>query len=169
MISEDRIRSLEDRLAIRELISAYCFAMDNKDLGWAERLFTPDACFRSVDGVMNATGWKAIGQQYEGRFAALRFAYHVTHDVLIEFMDEDHAKGMVSGHAEVVRNGEAMVTGLRYADQYTRDHDGRWRFAERVLSFFYYVPVEQYRTALEGGGRMRAYGDVREADLPDLF
>ena len=63
-------------------------------------------------------------------------------------------------HAEMNRNGQAMITAIRYHDRYRR-HEGAWRFSERVLTFFYYVPATQYVDALGDGlaGRMRAYGD----------
>jgi uncharacterized protein (TIGR02246 family) len=165
--SEARLRRIEDRQAIRDLISAYTFAIDNRDLDWGVELFTEDGCFRSADGVLNATGRVAIAEQYRGRFAALGFSLHVTHDQHVAFIADDEATGLVSGHAEVVRNGEAMITAMRYHDSYRRCADGKWRFADRNVHFFYYVPVMEYREALRNGGRMRAYGDIREAELPE--
>jgi uncharacterized protein (TIGR02246 family) len=162
-----RLLRIEDRQAISDLISAYTFAIDNRDLDWGVDLFTEDGCFRSADGVMNATGREAIAEQYRGRFAALGFNLHVTHDQLVRFTSEDEATGLVSCHAEVVRNGETMITAMRYHDSYRRCADGQWRFADRCIHFFYYLPVADYGEVLKGKGRMRAYGDVREAELPE--
>ena len=159
----DRIAA---RLAVGELISAYTFAMDNRDLDWAADLFTEDGRFRSADGVLNAQGREAICAQYRERFAALQFSLHVTQDQVITFTSDDAATGLVSSHAELVRNGTPMIAAMRYHDVYRRCDDAKWRFADRNVRFFYYVPVEQYREALINGGRMRAYGDIREADLP---
>jgi uncharacterized protein (TIGR02246 family) len=164
---EARVRRIEDRQAISDLISAYTFAIDNRDLDWGVDLFTEDGCFRSADGVMNATGRAAIAEQYRGRFVALCFNFHVTHDQHVTFRAEDEATGLVSSHAEVVRNGETMITAMRYHDSYRRCADGKWRFADRNLHFFYYLPVTDYREALSGRDRMRAYGDVRDAELPE--
>jgi uncharacterized protein (TIGR02246 family) len=165
--TEARIRRIEDRLAIRELVSAYTFAIDDRDLDRVANLFTEDGRFRSADGVMDAVGPKAICDQYRGRFDALGFNFHVTHDLALDFTGPDDATGQVSSHAEVVRNGQAMVTGMRYHDAYRRCADGQWRFADRCIHFFYYLPVADYREALTGRGRMRAYGDVRDAELPE--
>ncbi len=164
---EKRLRRIEDRMAIADLVHAYTFAMDNRDLTWAADLFTEDGRFRSADGVMEAQGRDAICAQYQGRFDALGFNFHITHDQIVEFRSEDVATGMVSGHAEVGRNGQVMVTAMRYHDVYHRCGDGRWRFSDRNIHFFYYLPVEEYREALRGRGRMRAYGDVRDAELPE--
>jgi uncharacterized protein (TIGR02246 family) len=164
---EVRLRRVEDRLAIQELVSAYTFAIDDRDLGRVAALFTEDGRFRSADGVMDARGRAAICEQFRTRFDALGFNFHVTHDLAIEFTGPDEATGQVSSHAEVVRTGEAMVTGMRYHDAYRRCSDGGWRFADRCIHFFYYLPVVDYREALKGRGRMRAYGDIRDAELPE--
>ena len=164
---EARIRRIEDRQAITDLIHAYTFAMDNRDLDWAMDLFTDDGRFRSADGVMDGCGREAMADQYRRRYAALGFNFHVTHDQHINFTHKDEATGLVSSHAEVVRNGEAMVTAMRYHDLYRRCEDEKWRFADRCIHFFYYMPIADYRKALKGRGRMRAYGDVRDADLPE--
>ena len=46
-------------------------------------------------------------------------------------------------------------------------HEGRWCFADRLLSFLYYLPVDEYAQALGDRLRMRAYGDRRPADFPE--
>jgi hypothetical protein len=162
-----RLARLEDRLAIADLQARYTLSIDDQDLARVGPLFARDGRFRSADGVMDAVGREAICDQYRGRFAALGFGFHFTHDHLIELdpADPDRATGVVSSHAEVVRNGQAMLAAMRYEDRYVRE-DGAWRFADRLLKFFYYVPVDQYVAALPGTGRMRAYGDIRPADLP---
>ena len=163
-----RIGALEDRLALRELVARYGIAVDDRDIDTLESLFTPDAIFRSQDGVMNAQGRAAIIEQFHGRFAALKATNHVAHDQLVELdtTDPDRASGLVSSHAEVWRNSQALIAALRYRDQYRR-HAGRWCFAERTLSFLYYLPVGEYAAALGSRLRMRAYGDQRPADYPE--
>jgi hypothetical protein len=66
------------------------------------------------------------------------------------------------------RKGQPMLAAIRYADRYRR-LQGRWRIAERVLSFFYYVPTAEYLDALGPGlaARMRAYDVARPADWPE--
>lgn len=165
---DDRLRRLEDQLDIQQLQARYTLAIDDQDLGRVAELFARDGRFRSADGVMDAQGREAVCDQFRGRFAALRFGFHVTHDHLVELdpSDPDRATGAVSSHAEVVRNGRPMVAAMRYADSYVRE-DGQWRFADRCISFFYYLPLDEYLAALPTRGRMRAYGDVRPAELPE--
>jgi hypothetical protein len=117
---------------------------------------------------MDAVGRDAVIRQFHGRYASLGPTHHFTHDLVLRFDadDPDRASGQLSSHAEVVRNGRPMITALRYADTYRRSADG-WQFEERVLSFLYYLPVEEYVEALQGPLRMRAYGDARPADIPE--
>jgi len=162
-----RIRTLEDRAELRELVARYGIAVDDRDIDALTELFTPDAEFRSADGVMGAVGREAVIEQFRGRFAALKATNHIAHDQILELgPDPDAAAGLVSSHAEVCRNGRVLLAALRYRDRYRR-HEGRWRFAERALSFLYYLPVEEYAEGLASRLRMRAYGDRRAADYPE--
>lgn len=164
---EARLQRVEDELAIAALVQAYSFAMDNHDLAWALDLFTPDGHFRSADGMTDARGQEALAADYRARFARLTFNLHVSHDRTVQFGGADAASGMVSAHAEIVHRGEAKVAAMRYHDRYRRCADGRWRFAERCLHFFYYLPASEYPAGLARKDRQRAYGDARAADLPE--
>lgn len=164
---EARLQRVEDELAIAALVQAYSFAMDNHDLAWALDLFTADGRFRSADGMTDAQGHEALAADYSGRFARLTFNFHSTHDRTVQFESVDSASGLVSAHAEVVHRGEPKVAAMRYHDRYQRCADGRWRFAERCLHFFYYLPASEYLSGLARRDRQRANGDAREADLPE--
>jgi ketosteroid isomerase-like protein len=167
---EARIRRLEDRVEIGELIARYGLVMDDRDLAGMPDLFTPDATVRSADGVMNATSRDQVVEQFRGRFKVLGPSNHVTHDRIVTFdpTDPDRASGLVLSHAEMNRRGMAMVTAIRYQDEYRR-HEGRWKFASRLLNFFYYVPAAEYVDALGKGlaTRNRAYEEPRAADWPE--
>jgi ketosteroid isomerase-like protein len=167
MTAEARLRRLEDRAELAELIARYAIAVDDRDLEAIGALFTPDGAFRSKDGVMAAHGTAAVLEQFRGRFRALKLSNHFSHDHIFEFgADPDAATGLVTAHAEVWRNGRALIGALRYQDTYRR-HQGRWCFADRLLFFLYYLPVEEYATALGDPLRQRAYGDRRPADFPE--
>ena len=165
---EQRIARLEARAEIAELIAHYCFAVDERDIGRMGGCFTRDGVFRSIDGVMNAAGRDAVIAQFHGRFAVLGPSNHFTHDHTLSFdaADPGRATGLVNAHAEVVRNGEALWTSLRYEDEYGVE-DGRWRFRVRTLSFFYYVRPGDYPEAMLGTDRNRAYDSPRPADWPE--
>lgn len=166
---EARIARVEAELAIRGLAARYCFAIDDHNLAAVGALFTEDARVYSVDGVMDATGRDAILRQYEGRFAVLGPSNHVSHDHAIRFGDDpDRAEGTLSAHAELLRDGVPMLTALRYADRYRREH-GEWRIEERALSFLYYVALADYPGILGQPDRMRAYDRPAPADYPEAL
>ena len=167
---ERRIRRLEDREEIHELIARYGLVMDDRNMAEMPELFTADVVIRSGDGVMNTRGREAVVDMFRGRFAVLGPSNHFSHDKLIHFdaADADRATGVVLSHAEMQRRGQPMITAIRYHDVYRRE-DGRWRIAERELRFFYYVPTAQYLDALGAGLalRNRAYDQPTAADWPE--
>lgn len=167
---EDRLARLEAEAAIRGLIARYCFTIDDRDLAGIAALFTDEARVASEDGVMEARGLRAIMSQFHGRFAVLGPGAHYMHDVALDLPagDPAEATGRVSGHAELWRCGQMMVAGLRYRDRYRRTPAG-WRFAERIIGFLYYVPVEQYPDILAHADRNRAYDEPRPADFPEAL
>lgn len=167
---EARVARLEAESQIRGLIARYCFTIDDRDLDGIAALFAEDAVVRSADGVMNAKGRAAIMEQYRGRFAVLGPGQHVMHDVALEFVGDGtrEASGMVSGHAELWRKETMMVTALRYHDRYRNTDDG-WKFAERVISFLYYVPLSDYPGILGVRDRNRAYDRPGPADYPEAL
>jgi len=167
---EQRIRRLEDRVEIGELIARYGLVMDNRDMPGMPALFTEDVIIRSLDGVMNIQGRAAAVELFRTRFTVLGPSNHVSHDRLIAFDDVDpnRATGVVLSHAEMNRKGCAMLAAIRYHDRYLRD-ESQWRFAERILTFMYYIPAAEYLDALGPGlaRRNRAYGVPQPADWPE--
>lgn len=141
---EERVRHLEDRVAIGELIARYCLVMDNRDVDAIESLFTPDARVWSADGVMDAQGRQAVVEMFMGRFTVPGPSNLFTHDRIVEFdhMDPDRATGLVLAHVGMQRNGQQILAAIRYQDVYQRC-EGRWRFRERGLSFVHDVRAAQ--------------------------
>jgi ketosteroid isomerase-like protein len=167
---EQRITRIEDRAEITELAVLYGFVMDERDADGIRRIFCEEATLRSADGVFNATGIDEIVHVYQGRFDALGPTNHFSHGHVIRFddTDPDSARGLLASHAEVVRDGTPMVVALRYQDRYRRTAQG-WRFADRLMSYMYYVDVREYPEALGDELRMRAYGDRRPGDWPEVL
>ncbi len=165
---EARILRLEHREAIRELVARYGTVIDERDIDGIGACFARDGRFRSRDGAMDARGREAVVQQFHGRFSVLGPSNHFTHDHVIWFDEGSslRAFGLVSSHAEIVRRGEAMLTALRYQDEYLLE-DGRWRFADRLLSFFYYLKPSDYQRVLPSAMRNLADTTPRPADWPD--
>ena len=151
---EARIRRIEDRQALRDLVGRYALAADNMDLGAMAALFTPAARFGTVDGSSLQAGRDAIIEYFRGRFRGPRF--HTMNEHLVEWdeSDGDRARGLVTGHSEAWSGEELYVAAIRYHDRYVR-HDGRWLFDERLLGFLYLVPATDYLRVLGKQDRIK--------------
>jgi ketosteroid isomerase-like protein len=167
---EARLRRLEDRIEINDLIARYGLVMDNRDMSGMPDLFTGDVVISSSDGGMNAIGRDAAVEMYRRRIKGLGPSNHFTHDRIVTFDEatSDVATGIVLSHSEMNLRGAAMLAAIRYADVYRRE-EGRWRFAARALSFLYFLRADEFAEALGPGvaGRNRVYGDRRPADWPE--
>ena len=159
---------MEDRLAIHDLTARYNFAIDDRDLKSVGELFTDDAAFGSKDGAMRATGRAAVLQQFESRFSMLGATNHFAHDHAVWFESDTRARGQLSVHAEVWRKEQPMLTALRYDDVYEKS-GGLWYFAERSLSYFYYLNVKDYAAAMGTLERNHASGTPVAADYPEAL
>lgn len=167
---ETRLRRLEDRVEINELIARYGLVMDDRDMAAMPGLFTHDVVISSAAGGMNAAGRDAAVEMFRRRIKNLGPSNHFTHDRIVTFdeANPDLASGIVLSHAEMHLRGAAMLAAIRYADTYRREQ-GRWRFASRALSFLYFLRADEFAEAMGPGisGRNRVYGDPRPADWPE--
>jgi hypothetical protein len=68
----------------------------------------------------------------------------------------------------VSRNGVAMQVALRYKDTY-RKENGRWKFADRLMGYMYYLPFTELPEGLGDRNSVRAYGDHRPSDWPEVL
>jgi uncharacterized protein (TIGR02246 family) len=163
---EQRIRRLEDRVAISDLVAAYCLAIDERDLRRFLSLFTDDAVLRHRDGVMRLDGLAAIDAYYTTRFAGYGFTLHTPHAQTVTFVDDDSAEGVVTGHAEMSDGADLVLAAIRYTDRYRRTEVG-WRFEERELAFGYYMKAAQLPTGFADALRKHYRGERISAELPE--
>ena len=163
---EERIGRLEDRFAIMDLVAQYCAAIDGRDLDAFVACFTPEGVIRHADGVMRLDGREAIRDYYSRRFGEYGMTFHYPHSHAVTLDGPDEAHGVVTAHAEMALQGEACVAAFRYTDRYRRV-DGRWRFAERVLACWYYMPLSQLSQGMASELRKHYRGEVMAAELPE--
>lgn len=164
---ERRIAWLEDRAEIQELTVLYGFVMDERDESQIRAMFTRNAALRSKDGDFASEGLEVVVATFLARFAALGPTNHYSHGLVLrpDPGNPDRATGVVAEHAELLRQGVPMRTALRYHDVYERE-DGRWKFAERTISYMYYLPIDEYRD-MANEDSVRAFGDRRRPDWPE--
>lgn len=134
---EDRLRRIEDTLAIQQLPIRYAMAVDERDLDAWVGLFIPDV---------------QVGRGVTGR-AALREAiasmtqqfYRSIHQIVghrIDLIDAENATGNVYCRAEHEVGDEWIVMAIRYDDTY-RKVDGQWHFSRRKERHWYAADVSQ--------------------------
>lgn len=142
---EQRIQRLEDRFAIDDLIVQYATLLD--DARWDElgQLFTHDGVFGSPHST--TVGREAVIENFKVKHAPFTWTLHDPHGRTVEIDDDDHARGVVIGYAELGCADYTVATSVRYLDDYRRE-DGRWRFARRNVLSVYGAAIDD----IVGGG-----------------
>ena len=164
-----RVEQLEAREAIRTLVADYSMAVDDRDVKTIGGLFAEKGTFGHADGSAVMHGRQEIVDFYNGRLGDMGPTYHYPHSHKITFVDANTAAGIVLAHAELSQEGQTYYTGLRYYDKY-RQEDGNWVFAERLLKFLFFMPMEELvRDGLTQINRKRFPGQGElPTDLPEM-
>ena len=161
----ERLRALEDRVELQELVAEYGRAIDDRDLASLAELYTEDAVFDSTAGPV--TGREAVLEYYRGQLDRYGMTYHYPHSHSITITGPDSATGVVSAHAELAIGETPFVVALRYLDDYRRE-GGRWRFRERRALQLYAAALADLPDVLGGTLRRRWPGtEPTPADLPE--
>lgn len=123
---------------------------------------------RGANGKIDARGIEEVMDALATRWAMIDTSLHVVqgHYVALDENNPNVATGVLFSHAEVVIDQLPRISALRYDDTY-RVVDGNWKFAERVLSFFYYVDAENYVEQLSSGLPVRLGTTPWPSDFPN--
>ena len=158
-----RLARLEDRARIQDLIAAYAIAVDDRDLDAVVSMFTEDGEF--VRSGVTSRGRDAIRAFYRDAMDRYILTLHQPLSDLLS-LDGDHARGLLTGRAELALDGTLVLASYRYADEYVRRGED-WFFARRDLRFHYAVPVEELNDGICSPERVRWPGTPpRQGDLP---
>jgi hypothetical protein len=136
----DRIRLLEDRAALKELVDTFSILADRKDVQAQVQLFTEDGTVQTYVGgqrVADLEGREELAASFAPFLATFETVYHMNgqHSVTI---DGNRASGTLYCLVVLigVENGSRMKTtiGVSYTDEYMRE-EGRWLIAQRRSDF----------------------------------
>lgn len=122
---------IDDRVAIRDVLSRYCRGLDRMDMSMAYDCFSADATVNYYD-IYNGSGHGFVDWAWETHAAMERHSHQIT-NVLIE-LDGDSASS--EAYATVVlwmREGGDMIEMVvrgRYLDRWKKQ-DGRWLIVHR--------------------------------------
>lgn len=157
-----RVRRLEDRWELSDLIATYGRVVDDRDADAIRELFAADSTFDTVGGVI--TGREEVVAYYLERLSEYGASFHIPHTQTVEFDGEDRAHGIVTAHAEMSYGDPAFWVALRYHDEYVRE-DGRWRFKVRRVEQLYAMPLRELMDEMGTEDRLR-WPDQHRAAAP---
>ncbi|MFF5989443.1 nuclear transport factor 2 family protein [Prauserella flavalba] len=162
---DERLRRVEARTAIEELVTRYAMAFDDRDLDLLGECFTTDGAFVSVGG--RVQGRAALMEYYSERLRQYGPSYHVPHRLVLDELTDDAARGVVLAHSELMVDGGLFLAAHRYRDLY-RFENARWRIAERAVEFLYGAPMRDLLHLDPASPRRRWPGaEPVEADIPE--
>jgi hypothetical protein len=128
-----RLALMLDRDELRELVNAYCRAVDRADYETLRGLYHPDAT--DAHGSFSDGGVEQFIAQLKAAEPYVRVSQHnITTTNFV--VDGDDARGeiycLVFHTFAGPEHDIDVVIGGRYLDTYTR-HDGRWKFLQRTI------------------------------------
>jgi len=129
---EQRIDRLESIEEIRQLAGKYSLSLDMRDLDAHVGLFAPDVRVgKGRSGRQHLKSWvdSTLRDQFTGT------SHHLGQHI-IEFIDADHAVGVVYSKNEHETGPEWVIMQMLYWDDYERI-DGRWYFRRRLPCYWY--------------------------------
>ena len=157
-----RVRRLEDLHAIGQLRAHYCQALDDGRWDDLVDLFTPDGAFV---GLATARGHDELRTFFADlQDGPLSAWWHFSSNETIDLVGTPAhaATGQTWLDQPCVVDGRAHVAAGRYQDRMVRGDDGRWRFSERRVTFFYWVPGDEaWAPGRYGWAPARAAADPR--------
>ncbi|WP_371260891.1 nuclear transport factor 2 family protein [Bradyrhizobium sp. Cp5.3] len=144
---------LLDREAIRDCIYRYCRGIDRADEAALRSAYWPDATDQHgiyAGPVQGFFEWARDVFRTNGR------SFHMVSNILIEFLDPDHAAVetyFVAFQRRPIRDGvvEQLLIAGRYCDCFEKRSD-EWRVQKRVVVFDW---IEEEKSALCENEEMR--------------
>lgn len=162
MTLEQRIDRLESIESIRQLAGKYSLSLDMRDIDAHVGLFTPDV--RVGGGKTGRAHLKAwVDSTLRDQFTGT--SHHLGQHI-IEFVDENHAIGVVYSKNEHETGREWVLMQMLYWDDYERV-DGVWYFRRRLPCYWY---ASDINSAPVGDMKMRWPGkEPYTGTFHDLF
>lgn len=140
MTPDERLRRIEDRDAIRELIARYAHGLDLPDRDTFLGVWAEDAVYKVDEPFGETVGLQAIGAAWDTFQRLFPYMYHHTMNIVIDGPNGDTASAtsfaFITG---ADRSGTAWTSSCTYFDDFVRI-DGKWLFKRRYDQVNYMVP-----------------------------
>lgn len=149
----ERLRRLEDRAELQDLVVRYFLACDDDDYAALSKTFAAKASF-SASGFVGGSSRDEIVAFLKADRQNMGRTIHTPNYTLLEFETDDRAKGLVGAHLELSRGGKSLYGAVRYRDTYVRE-DGEWRILDREMLTIHVGPWEDVATSLTSDNCVR--------------
>jgi hypothetical protein len=143
---EDRIRRLEDRADLHDLVAAYFLAVDDDQYETVAQCFTEDVHF-VASGFDGDSGRGAVIAFLRSARAGMGQTVHTPNYVQLHFINDDEATGVVGAHLELGLGDKTYFGAVRYQDRYRRVDD-RWQIARREMQAIHFAPWSEVEKSL---------------------
>jgi hypothetical protein len=159
---EQRLERLESIDEIRQLAAKYALALDMRDPDAWVNLFPADVRVSETE-----TGREALRRWFDetmrSQFSGT--SHHIGGHI-IEFLDAEHAQGVLYSKNEHEAGAEWVIMQMMYFDRYERI-EGRWYFRRRLPLYWYATDLNKPPV---GERKMRWPGrEPYEGGFHDLF
>ena len=162
---EERIRKLEDRAELHDLVIAYFRATDDDDYDIMAACFAPDARF-VASGFDGGSGRDKVIEFLRAARAGMKQTVHTPNYVQIEFQGDDRATGLIAAHLELGMGDDTVYAAVRYIDAYRRIDD-RWQIESREMRAIHVGTWDQAGSSLSTPLNVRWPGaEPAPSDLP---
>ncbi|MCA1500157.1 MULTISPECIES: nuclear transport factor 2 family protein [unclassified Bradyrhizobium] len=132
---EGRLRTVEDELAIRNLVARFTDAVNQRDTKAFKRLWSDDAVWEiGPPFSIKATGVEAISGMLDELFKPKLLFVQLTHSGIIIFTGNDCATGRFTERERGKGEGDFYENLAVYHDEYILSPDG-WRFKRRYYEY----------------------------------
>ncbi|OGB91281.1 MAG: hypothetical protein A3G35_09760 [candidate division NC10 bacterium RIFCSPLOWO2_12_FULL_66_18] len=133
---EDRLRLVEEELAVRDVLTRYTYYYDGNDLDGTMTVFHDDCLLINPRGTYK--GKEAIRRNYAYLMSQRRFVFHYATNVAVRLLDDGLEAWMTAYYYGVDVSGTGVLssTAGTYADRLVKV-EGEWKIIERRITYNY--------------------------------
>lgn len=128
----DDLRALTDRLAIRDLLTAYAWHLDRKEWDELRALFAEDARLDYSSSGGEAGRRDEVVDWLAATLPGFAWSEHVVTNEQIAIDGDEASSRCYLFNPMGLPDGRTTYLGGRYHDRFRRTPEG-WRFTERVI------------------------------------
>lgn len=154
---------------IRDLPLRYALCIDSRDLDGFAKLWAP----REVAADPPDMDVNTFANSSERFFRSSTASVHLVANHLVEFDDNDHARGHVYCWAQTDRTSAWVEQMVLYQDRYVRGDDGTWRFDTRRHLLWWGLPLPVHPRSQEPmdwpNGDVHGNASFGRGSLPEGF